>query len=121
MSKIIHFPTYTDSRGELSVLEKEVPFSIKRVYYIYNVDNSKRGFHKHRKTKQIAIAVSGSCDIIVKRKKFNETYHLTSPKYGLYIAPEDFHWMENFTKDTVLLVLASELYLEDDYIMNYED
>ncbi len=115
MTKIIQFKTHTDLRGSLTVIEKKVPFDIKRVFYIYNVDDSKRGFHKHKKTRQVAICLNGSCDIIIENKK-TEKFSLKNPETGLLIEPEDFHWMENFSRGAVLLVLASEYYDEKDYI-----
>jgi len=115
VAKIIKLSTFKDERGSLTVLEKNIPFEIKRVFYIYNVDDSKRGFHKHKNTRQIAICISGSCDIIIENKK-QQTYTLDCQDKGLLIEPKDFHWMENFTKDSILLVLASELYDENDYI-----
>lgn len=114
---IINFKSYSDSRGTLTVIEKDVPFLIKRIYYIYDVDNSKRGFHKHKKTRQLAVCIKGSCEILIKN--FGGKTSLTkldSPKFGKLIEPEDYHWMQNFTKDAVLLILASEFYDENDYI-----
>ena len=64
---LINFKTHKDSRGSLTVLENEIPFEIKRVFYIYGVDESKRGFHKHIKTRQVAICIKGSCDIIFSK------------------------------------------------------
>jgi dTDP-4-dehydrorhamnose 3,5-epimerase-like enzyme len=115
MAQIIKFKTHRDSRGSLTVIEKNLPFDIKRVFYIYDVDNSKRGFHKHKKTKQAAMCIRGSCDIVIKNKTI-ERFSLKNPETGLLIEPEDFHWMENFSRGTVLLVLASEYYDENDYI-----
>ena len=112
----INFNTHKDSRGSLTVLEKEIPFEIKRVYYIYGVDESKRGFHKHMKTRQVAICINGSCNIIFSKNEIIKKFKLDKPGIGLLIEPEDFHWMENFSKETILLVLASEYFDENDYI-----
>ena len=113
---LINFKTHKDSRGYLTVLEKEIPFEIKRVFYIYGVDESKRGFHKHIKTRQVAICIKGFCDIIFSKNDFEKKFTLNNPGIGLLIEPEDFHWMENFSQDAILLVLASEYYNENDYI-----
>ena len=113
---LIHFKTHKDSRGSLTVLEKEIPFEIKRVFYIYGVDESKRGFHKHMKTRQVAICINGSCNIIFSKNEIIKKFKLDKPGIGLLIEPEDFHWMENFSKETILLVLASEYFDENDYI-----
>lgn len=119
---ILKFKTHIDKRGILTVIEKVIPFEIKRIFYIYNVDNSKRGFHKHKKTRQVAISISGSCDIIIKKPQHEpKTTRLDSPEFGLLIEPDDYHWMENFSKDSVLLVIASENFDEDDYIRDNED
>ena len=115
MSKIIQFVTHSDPRGSLTVIEKKVPFEIKRVFYIYNVDDSKRGFHRHKKTRQLAICIKGSCDIIIENEKMKK-FSLKNPETGLLIEPEDYHWMDNFTEGTVLLILASEYYDYNDYI-----
>ena len=96
MAKILNFETYSDTRGCLTVIEKTIPFEIKRIFYIYNVDNSKRGFHKHKLTKQLAVCINGSCDIIVENIN-KERYKLDDPAKGLLIEPEDYHWMENFS------------------------
>ena len=116
MLNLIEFPTFYDERGYLTVIEKQIPFQVKRIFYIYNVDDSKRGFHKHKKTRQFAICLNGSCDIVFKLKKEEITYKLDSPTKGLLIEPEDFHWMENFSKGSILLVLASEYFDKNDYI-----
>jgi dTDP-4-dehydrorhamnose 3,5-epimerase-like enzyme len=116
MAKLINFITFKDARGALTVIEKNVPFNIKRVFYIYNVDDSKRGFHKHKKTIQLAISLNGSCDIVVDNGLKKIIFQLDSPDKGLIIEPDDYHWMENFSKGTVLLVLASQEYDPDDYI-----
>tara|TARA_B100000965_G_C19282070_1_gene622015 strand:- start:78 stop:443 length:366 start_codon:yes stop_codon:yes gene_type:complete len=117
MAKKLNFVTHIDERGSLTVIEKSIPFQIKRVFYIYDVDNSKRGFHKHKKTVQVVVCLSGSCDIFVDNKKNKEEkFTLNNPGIGLLLDPVDFHWMENFSKGTVLLVLASEYFDKNDYI-----
>ena len=74
MGKLIELPTYSDPRGNLTVVEKCLGFEIKRVYYIYNTDRKERGFHKHKKTYQALISVSGSCRISIKDKKNASLY-----------------------------------------------
>lgn len=116
MAYLIKLSTFSDVRGNLTVIEKEVPFVIKRVFYIYGVDESVRGNHRHHKTIQAAICIKGSCIITnddgIKVEKFN----LNSPEKCLLINPEDFHWMDGFSKDAILLVLASEPFNPEDYI-----
>ena len=115
MDKFLKFKTHIDDRGSLTVIEKQIPFDIKRVFYIYDVDDSKRGLHKHKLTRQLAVCIKGSCDIVIENIK-KKIYRLDSPEIGLVIEPEDFHWMENFSKDSILLILASEFYDEKDYL-----
>jgi hypothetical protein len=116
MAKLIKFNTFEDQRGALTVIEKTLPFKIKRVFYIYNVDDSKRGFHMHKKTIQMAISINGSCDIVVDKGPKKIVFQLDSPDKGLILEPDDYHWMENFSSGSILLVLASEEYDPDDYI-----
>ena len=116
MPDIIKLETFTDNRGSLTVIEKTLPFSIKRVYYIYNLNNCKRGFHKHIKTYQALVCTSGSCSVFVRKNLLTEEFKLNIPNKCLILNPQDFHWMDNFSKDCVLLVLASEEYDENDYI-----
>jgi dTDP-4-dehydrorhamnose 3,5-epimerase-like enzyme len=122
--KIYNFNSHGDHRGELVALEypKDLPFPIKRIYYIYNVPgNERRGFHSHNKLEQILIAVSGSVKILLKTPEDEKTVLLDSPKKGLYIGPMMWREMFDFSDDAVLLVLASREYDESDYIRNYED
>lgn len=121
MSNIIIFDTYKDNRGKLSVVQNQIPFTIKRVFYIYDVDNSKRGFHRHKKTRQLVICVHGTCEFVIEKKGIDEVIFLDNPNKGILVEPEDYHWMQNFSKDAVLLVLASEPYDENDYIWSNDD
>jgi len=118
MAKILKLNSIVESRGSLTVIEKILPFNIKRVYYIYNLDDSIRGHHRHKKTIQAAVCVSGSCIISCQSAKGDEIleYTLSSRSDCLLINPEDYHTMYNFSKDAVLMVLASENYDPKDYI-----
>jgi len=117
MAYIIDIPTFEDERGCLSIIEKINNFDIKRVYYIYHVNGEERGGHRHQKTRQILIAVNGSCEVFCEyNDKTNETFLLNQPNKGLLLEPEDWHIMYKFSKDCVLLVLASEFYDKNDYI-----
>lgn len=115
MAKLIEINTYHDERGTLSVIEKNLPFEIKRVYYMYDI-LSKRGGHRHKKTVQALIALNGSCEIFVDNNKDKEYFLLDSPSKCLIVGPEDWHTMDKFAEGTVLLVLASEFYDRNDYI-----
>ncbi len=118
------FLPHGDSRGMLVAIEenKDIPFDIKRIYYIYNTkENIARGFHAHRCLKQILICVHGSCKIVLDDGFNRETVVLNDPGEGLYIENDIWREMYDFSSDAVLLVLASELYSEADYIRNYDD
>ena len=116
MATSIDLQTYSDSRGHLTVIEKVIPFEIKRVYYIYGVDNSTRGGHRHHKTLQAAVCVSGSCVIECHNGLEYEIFYLDSPSKCVLIDTNDWHIMNQFSEDAVLLVMASELYDFSDYI-----
>jgi hypothetical protein len=116
MPKIIEIPTYCDSRGKLSVIEKILPFEIKRVFFIYGVDSSVRGQHRHHKTTQAAICISGKCIISNNNGIEIEHFNMDLPNKCLIIYPEDFHWMHSFSENATLLVLASEYFNSEDYI-----
>ena len=116
MPKLIHLKTFSEQRGSLTVIEKNIPFEIRRIFYIYKVDNSIRGRHRHHKTIQAAICLSGSCVISSENGKEQEDFLLDSPDKCLLLYPEDYHWMHEFTPDSILLVLASEYFDPSDYI-----
>lgn len=118
----VHFPPLGDSRGSLVALEEEktVPFAIKRVYYIFGTQPEvSRGFHAHRNLKQVAVCVTGSCRMILDDGTTREDVILDSPTKGLLIKDLVWREMHDFSKDCVLLVLASEYYDETDYIRDY--
>jgi hypothetical protein len=116
MAELLHLKTHKDSRGSLTVIEKQIPFDIKRIFYIYGVDDSVRGKHRHHRTIQAAICVSGVCTISNSNGLKCDDYILDSPEKCLLIYPNDFHWMHKFSKDAILLVLASEYFDPLDYI-----
>ena len=118
MAYLIELKTFTDVRGNLTVIEKVLPFDIKRVFYIYGVDNSIRGHHRHKRTIQAAIALQGRCRIM-NQGGMNipvEEFILNSPSKCLILNTEDYHWMDNFSQDCILMVFASEYFDENDYI-----
>lgn len=123
-AKMFHFPPHGDERGQLVAIEeqKDLPFDIKRVYYIYDtLPGVRRGFHAHRNLQQILVCVSGSCKIHLDDGKQTLEVTLDNPNDGLYIANNMWREMYDFTPGAVLLVLASQYYDEADYIRNYED
>ena len=120
--KWVDFPLLGDDRGSLIALEqnKEIPFDIKRVYYIFGTKESvQRGFHAHKKLKQIAVCVAGQCKMILDDGVDRIEATLDSPEKGLLIVESVWHEMYDFSPDCVLLVLASDYYDESDYIRDY--
>lgn len=118
------FQKHGDARGQLVALEegKEIPFHVKRVYYMFDtVDKVRRGYHAHRHLEQILICVSGKCKIHLDNGQETAEVILDNPMEGLYIANNCWREMYDFSKDAVLMVLASELYDEKDYIRNYNE
>ena len=116
MAYIVDLKTYTDKRGNLTVIEKVIPFEIKRIFYIYGVDASERGKHRHHKTIQAAICLRGSCKIYNNDSKEEEIFNLDMPSKALILQPKDWHKMFAFTPDAILMVMASEYYDALDYI-----
>lgn len=116
MAHLMDLKTFTDKRGNLTVIEKIIPFEIKRIFYIYGVDNSKRGGHRHKKTIQAAICLKGSCHIHNSDGIKEERFILDQPYKCLVLEPQDWHIMDNFTSDAILMVLASEYFDQNDYI-----
>ncbi len=113
-----------DERGWLIALEnlKEVPFEVKRIYYIYGTRSDfRRGKHAHRNLTQLAVCVSGSCRFLLDDSRTRREYLLDRNSLGLNIGPMVWREMYDFTPDCVLLVLANELYDESDYIRDYEE
>ena len=116
MAKFIDLKTFTDTRGNLTVIEKVIPFDIKRVFYIYGVDDSERGGHRHHNTIQAAICLQGECKIYNHNGATEETFHLDKPSKCLILNQEDWHKMYDFSPDAILMVLASEYFTPEDYI-----
>lgn len=125
IGKIIKLEKHGDPRGQLIAIEENsnvIDFDIKRVYYIFdNVGDVRRGFHAHKKLKQILICTSGSCKIHLDNGTDTEEITLDRPDIGLIITSNTWREMYDFAPGTVLMVLASEKYTEEDYIRNYDD
>lgn len=122
-NSIKNFDVIGDNRGSLISIESEIdiPFAIKRVYYIFDTKKTiRRGFHAHKNLQQVLIAVSGSCKILLDNGQNKEEILLDSPKKGLLIKELLWREMFDFSADCVLLVLASEHYDENDYIRDYD-
>ena len=121
--KLIAIPKIPDTRGNLSVIEKDViPFEVKRVYYLYDVPaGAERGGHAHIEQKEFLIALSGSFDVILYDGISNKTITLNKPYEGLLITEGIWRELKNFSSGSVCLVLASAVFDEDDYIRALED
>ncbi len=123
MDKVLTpFKHHANDTGALTFIEaqRDIPFDIKRVYYIYNVEHcARRGFHAHRSLKQYLICVSGSCNVELDDGNARCVVNLNDPNTGLYVAPGIWHEMFDFSANAVLLVLASGYYDEADYIRDY--
>ena len=121
---LIQLQKITDQSGALGIIESEidVPFEIKRIYFLYDLrSQSERGFHAHKKLKQCLIAISGSFDVILNTGYEEKKFFLNRPDEGLLISPLIWRSLKNFSAGAVCLVLASERYSEDDYIRNFSD
>ena len=122
--KIIEFKEYGDEKGNLVVAEGsgfDVPFDIRRVFYIYGSDpDIKRGNHANRYTQFVLINVSGSSKVLVDDGFNKEVIVLDKPRMGLYLGTMVWKEMYDFSPDSVLLVLASEHYIESEYIRDYD-
>lgn len=119
MAYLINLVNFKDSRGNLTVLDNTealLPFKIKRVFYIYGVDESVRGGHRHKETIQAAICIKGSCVVTNDDGQKFETFTLNDPSQCLILETKDWHQMHDFTPDAILLVFASTYFDESDYI-----
>ena len=122
--KMYDFQQHGDKRGMLVALEemKDIPFEVKRVYYMYDtVAGVRRGYHAHKALQQILIAIHGSCKIHLDDGTDTAEVVLDNPYEGLYLSNNVWREMYDFSDDAVLMVLASEYYDENDYIRNYHD
>ncbi len=121
--QIIDIRRYSDTRGYLSVVENglDIPFEIKRIYYLYMVPEVARGAHAHKALQQLLIATSGSVDVIMDDGTRKMTFHLDKPWKGLYVPAGLWRDLENFSGGAVLMCLASEKYDAVDYIRDYEE
>ena len=121
--KLLSIPKIEDPRGNLSVIENDViPFEIKRVYYLYDTKKGiARGFHAHKNLTQVVVAVRGSCRFVLDNGQEKTSVQLDNPTQGLLIESGIWREMYDFSEDCVLMVLASQLYDESDYIRDYEE
>ena len=122
--EIVNLPKILDRRGNLSVVEqlKNVPFKIERAFWIYDVPgDSVRGGHAFHETEEFVVALSGSFDVVLHDGVKEQVHHLNRSYYGVYVPKMMWREMRNFSTNAVALVVASTLYAEEDYIMEFEE
>lgn len=115
MAEVLKLKNFHDARGSLCVVDEELPFSVKRAFFLYDVRHE-RGGHMHKKSRQALICLFGSCRINVQTPNEDLTFNLSEKNSCLLLEPQDWHTMDNFSTNSILLVLASESYTPDDYI-----
>lgn len=123
-AKIIDLPKFEDPRGNLSFIEefKQVPFKIERTYWIYDVPGGQvRGGHAFREQQELIVALSGSFDIVVDDGKVKKIFSLNRSYHGLYVPTGLWRQMQNFSTNSLALVLSSTHYNQDDYIYDYNE
>lgn len=122
-ARIIDLPKTLDRRGNLSVIEeiKNIPFKIKRTYWIYDVPGGAvRGAHAYKANQEFIVALSGSFDVILDNGDESKTFTLNRSYYGLYVPKGLWRQMQNFSTNSLALILASTKYVPSDYIFDYE-
>ena len=121
---VIELKKNHQEKGNLTVVEneKEIPFNVKRCYYLYDVPGGEaRGGHAHKELKQLIIAASGCFDVHLDDGAVKRTFTLNRPYFGLFVVPGIWRELDNFSSGSVCLVLASEVYAAEDYIRNYNE
>ena len=123
MPHLIDLPKYEDPRGNLTFIEQEkhIPFAIKRVYWIYDVPGGQsRGGHAFRAQQEFIVALSGSFDVVINTGSEVLKYHLNRSYYGLYVPPGLWRHLDNFSTNSVAMVLSSTSYSAGDYIRDFD-
>jgi oxalate decarboxylase/phosphoglucose isomerase-like protein (cupin superfamily) len=124
MIKLVNLPKIPDDRGNLSFIEEEsnIPFKIKRTYWIYDVPGGEyRGSHAFKKSEEFIVAISGSFDMILHDGKEETKYSLNRSYYGIYVPKLTWRRLENFSTNSLALILSSTAYNENDYIRDFDE
>lgn len=122
--RLLSFPKVVDGRGHLAIIEgsADVPFRIERVFYVYDIPKgARRGGHAHRKLEEVIVCLSGGLEVEVNDGRESRAFRLDSPDVGLYVPPMIWIDTQNFEDGTVFMVLASDHYVESDYVRSYEE
>ena len=122
--RLIDLPKILDERGNLSFLQgnKEIPFEIKRVYWIYDVPGGEmRGGHAYRSLNELIIALSGSYEVVLHDGKQEHRYHLNRSYYGLYVPKMIWRHIENFSTNALALIIADDFYSREEYIRDFDE
>lgn len=120
--KIINLPKILDERGNLSFIEQKIhiPFEIKRVYWIYDVPGGEiRGGHAYKTLNEFIVALSGSFDVILHDGKAKKKFSLNRSYYGLFVPKMIWRQLENFSTNSLCMIMASDFYKEDDYLRDF--
>lgn len=116
MAEVMELPSFSDERGMLTVLERVLPFEIKRLYWLTGLSEAPRGRHRHKQAEQGLICLSGGCRIYVQSLLADQTFFLTQPNQCLLLPATDWHQLDNFQPNTAILVVASNYHDKKDYI-----
>ena len=122
--RIVNLPQFLDARGNLSFVEQEnhIPFAIKRTYWLYDVPGGEcRGGHAYKENQEFIVALSGSFDVILDDGKEKKVFTLNRSYYGLYVPKGLWREMENFSTNSLAMILSSTYYDADDYVRDYDE
>ena len=123
-SRIIELTKFLDDRGNLTFIEefKHIPFSISRTYWVYDVPGGEiRGAHAFKEQEEFIVALSGSFDVVLNKGDGEQRYHMNRSYYGLYVPSMHWRYLDNFSTNSIALVLTDKLFSEEDYIWDFND